>query len=250
MKQITYLHLNNLIEGVQRLFVWLAQRRWLLRVSGILVLLGLLAACAAPAGGRLSSQPSPPVLGGDASIPSVFPSVYTQTPGEREKPSPLPTPTGIDGNSHTPSATPGVYTQTQHGRNPPPSPGREEKTVTPSPLPTLDAYAGLSIDELTKRSYGGGKLEIQETLAENSYFTRSLIRYPSDSLKIYGFMNTPRKAAEQVPDARYPVIIALHGYIDPAIYQTVDYTTRYADSLARAGFLVIHPNLPRLSPFG
>ena len=142
MKQINDLHLNNLIEGVQRWSVWLAQRRWLLRVSGSLVLLGLLAACAAPAGGSLPSQPSPPVLGGEASIPSVFPSVYTQAPREGEKPSPRPTPTGREGNSLTPSAFPGVYTQTQPvGGEPslqPSPPGREEKTVTPTPLPTLD----------------------------------------------------------------------------------------------------------------
>jgi dipeptidyl aminopeptidase/acylaminoacyl peptidase len=43
-------------------------------------------------------------------------------------------------------------------------------------------------------------------------------------------------------------VIALHGYIDPQIYQTLDYTTRYADSLARAGFLVIHPNLRGYAP--
>jgi len=43
-------------------------------------------------------------------------------------------------------------------------------------------------------------------------------------------------------------VIALHGYIDPAIYQTLDYTTGYADALARAGFLVIHPNLRGYPP--
>ena len=43
---------------------------------------------------------------------------------------------------------------------------------------------------------------------------------------IYGFMNVPNA------DGPHPVIIALHGYIDPAIYQTLDYTTRYADALA------------------
>src|SRR5260221_4008814 len=50
----------------------------------------------------------------------------------------------------------------------------------------------------------------------------------------------------------YPVIIALHGYIDPSQYQTLDYTTRYADSLAGAGYLVLHPNLRnyRLSDSG
>ena len=126
-------------------------------------------------------------------------------------------------------------------------------TVTPTISPTAtvtstpDPYAGLSIDELTARSYGGGQLAIQEILAVNGYFTRTLITYPSDGLTIYGFMDTPRRIS---PDSRerIPVIIALHGYIDPDIYNTVDYTTRYADALADAGFLVLHPNLRGYPP--
>jgi dienelactone hydrolase len=69
------------------------------------------------------------------------------------------------------------------------------------------------------------------------FFTRYLVAYPSDGLTIYGFMNVPKG------EGPYPVIIAIHGYIDPALYNTLDYTTGYADALARSGFLVIHPNL-------
>jgi dipeptidyl aminopeptidase/acylaminoacyl peptidase len=47
---------------------------------------------------------------------------------------------------------------------------------------------------------------------------------------------------------KLPVVIAVHGFIEPAIYTTLDYTTRYADALARAGFLVIHPNLRGYAP--
>jgi dipeptidyl aminopeptidase/acylaminoacyl peptidase len=118
----------------------------------------------------------------------------------------------------------------------------------PSLTPTTDPYAGLSIDELSARTYGGGELVVQETLATNTAFTRSLITYPSDGLTIYGFMNTPVRQSADAGPARYPVILALHGYIEPEIYQTVDYTTRYADDLARAGFLVIHPNLRGYPP--
>ena len=109
--------------------------------------------------------------------------------------------------------------------------------------PTPDPYAGLSIDELAMRSYGGGQFEILDTLAVNSYFTRTLVAYPSDGLTIYGFMNVPKKGT-----APYPVVIALHGYIEPEVYGTLDYTTRYADALAREGFLVLHPNLRGYPP--
>lgn len=73
-------------------------------------------------------------------------------------------------------------------------------------------------------------------------FNRFLISYPSDSLTIYGFMNVPQGPGP------FPVIIALHGYIEPEIYYTIDYTTRYADALARAGYLVLHPNLRGYKP--
>ncbi len=116
-------------------------------------------------------------------------------------------------------------------------------TGTPTPTSTPDPIAGLTIDDLITRSYGGGELVVEENLAVNSYFTRALVSYPSDGLKIYGFMNVPTRGRPP-----YPVVIALHGYIEPAIYQTLDYTTRYADTMARAGYLVIHPNLRGYPP--
>ena len=79
-------------------------------------------------------------------------------------------------------------------------------------------------------------------MEQGPYFTRYLIRYPSDGLNIYGFANIPND------DQVHPVIIALHGYIDPSIYYTLDYTTMYADALANAGYIVLHPNLRGYQP--
>ena len=81
-----------------------------------------------------------------------------------------------------------------------------------------------------------------EVMEQNLYFTRYLIRYPSDGLNIYGFANIPND------EGPHPVIIALHGYIDPALYNTLDYTTHYADALASAGYIVLHPNLRGYTP--
>jgi dipeptidyl aminopeptidase/acylaminoacyl peptidase len=106
-----------------------------------------------------------------------------------------------------------------------------------TPTPTPDPYAGLGIDDLAARFYGRGDLQVHQTLASTPAFTRLLISYPSDGLTIYGFMDVPEG---QGP---FPVIIAVHGYIDPAQYGTLDYTTHYADALAQAGYLVLHPNL-------
>lgn len=115
-------------------------------------------------------------------------------------------------------------------------------TRTPRPTATPDPYAALSINALRARSYGGGEVFALETMEANSYFTRTLIAYPSDELSIFGFMDVP------VGTGPFPVVIAIHGYIDPTIYTTLDYTTKYADSLARAGFLVLHPNLRGYRP--
>ncbi len=110
------------------------------------------------------------------------------------------------------------------------------------PLPTPNPYADLTIEALTARSYGGGELEIIDTLEENDLFTRYLITYPSDGLTVYGFMNVPNEGTD------FPVALVLHGYIDPAEYDTLAYTQRYADALAEAGYFVIHPNFRNYPP--
>src|SRR5258708_38372293 len=111
---------------------------------------------------------------------------------------------------------------------------------------TADPFAGLSIAELVARTYGGGQVTIDQVFTTTAAFTRYLIHYPSDGLSIYGFMDVPTTAPRN--RSAYPVIIALHGYIDPNLYQTLDYTTAYADALARAGYIVLHPNLRNYRP--
>ena len=105
-----------------------------------------------------------------------------------------------------------------------------------------DPYASLSIAALAARTYGGGELRIDETLEQGEQFARYLISYPSDDLRIAGFMNVPNEGA------KFPVAIVLHGYIPPDAYETVAYTRRYADALAEAGYFVIHPNLRNYPP--
>ncbi len=110
------------------------------------------------------------------------------------------------------------------------------------PAPTPDPYAGLTIDDLIRRSYGGGRIEFEPEQQVSSRFSRYLFHYPSDGLTVYGFLDLP---TGQGP---FPVILVLHGYIDPAEYETLDYTTGYADALAAEGFLVLHPNYRNYPP--
>jgi len=139
----------------------------------------------------------------------------------------------------TPSTTPaapatGTATPPPMTPSPPPS-----ATASPPPTATAtpDPNTWMTVEGLRKRAYGReGAIERVETIETIDAFTRSLIRYPSDGLMIGGFMNVP------TGEGPFPVIIVNHGYMPPDRYQTLTYTTKYADALARAGYLVLHPN--------
>jgi len=118
-------------------------------------------------------------------------------------------------------------------------------TATPVATPTFDPYASLSIDSLTVRTYGSATLNalaVERTLGTTAQFTRYSIMFPSDGLTQYGFANIPKG------NGPFPVVIAIHGYLNPVGYNTLDYTTRYADAMARAGYIVLHPNLRGYPP--
>ena len=82
----------------------------------------------------------------------------------------------------------------------------------------------------------------QPELRVSSSFSRYLFEYPSDGLTVHGFLNVPRG------EGPYPVVLVLHGYIEPDEYETLTYTTRYADALAAEGYLVLHPNYRNYPP--
>jgi dipeptidyl aminopeptidase/acylaminoacyl peptidase len=113
-----------------------------------------------------------------------------------------------------------------------PAPHIVAQSQPPISTPISDLY----ITSLRARNYGGAGIQVEQTLAVTRDFTRTLISYTSDGLKQYGFMNTPKGAGP------FPVVLVLHGYVNPRAYRTTTYTARDADALARAGFLVLHPD--------
>jgi dipeptidyl aminopeptidase/acylaminoacyl peptidase len=73
-------------------------------------------------------------------------------------------------------------------------------------------------------------------MEEMRNFTRYLIAYPSDGLRITGLMNLPRG------DGPFPVVILNHGYYPLDVYQTGNGSKLAADYLANRGFLTLSPD--------
>lgn len=115
-------------------------------------------------------------------------------------------------------------------------------TPTPPATPTLAPYEQYTIPYLGRRTYGGGKIEVVQKLAESGAFTSYSIRYPSDGLTIYGFMNIPKG------DGPFPVIISIHGYAPFGNYDPFNPMQDFADFFAENQFIVIHPGLRNYPP--
>src|SRR6266487_6907211 len=87
-------------------------------------------------------------------------------------------------------------------------------TISPipsvAPSPTSDPwvqYEPYTIEALRNRTYGTeGQIEIVRVMEETRNFTRYLIAYRSDGLRITGMMNRPTGAGP------FPVVILNHGY--------------------------------------
>ena len=184
------------------------------RFPALAALILMLTSCAGP-----PTHTASPVASEATTSPPTLANILTDTPAP---PTAAPSRTSLPGPAPSPTVTPRLPTAT--------------------PLPTPNPYADLTIDALAARSYGGGLLEITDTLEENESFTRYEIKFPSDGLDIYGFMNVPNEGDN------FPVVLMLHGYIDPGEYEIVPYTRRYADALAEAGYFVIHPNFRNYPP--
>ena len=122
----------------------------------------------------------------------------------------------------TPTFTPSTATAT------PPLP-------TPTITSTLAPYEQYTIDYLRRRSYGGGSIEVVRIMEELDQFTRTMIRYTSDDLTLYGFMNIP------AGEGTFPVIIMMHGLGDSGSFNNLNFKNDIVDALTNEGYLVIHP---------
>jgi dienelactone hydrolase len=115
----------------------------------------------------------------------------------------------------------------------PPTATAAPPTTTPDPWAE---YAPYTIEGLRARSYGEGQIELVRVMEEAKNFTRYLIAYQSDGLRITGMMNRPRG------DGPFPVVILNHGYYPLDVYQTGNGSKLAADYLANRGVLTISPD--------
>ena len=103
-------------------------------------------------------------------------------------------------------------------------------------------YQALFLWKPKNRTYGDGEFNVEYTWERQKDFVRYKVNYTSDGLTIHGFVNIPEGKGP------FPVVVALHGYIPANEYETLDYSTRYADSIARKGYIVLHPNMRNFPP--
>jgi dipeptidyl aminopeptidase/acylaminoacyl peptidase len=96
------------------------------------------------------------------------------------------------------------------------------------------AASPVSLPAMMAKTYDGRALRLRRVLVRTDAYVRRVVTYRSGDLKISGVANIPRGAGP------FPVLVLLHGYIDPAVYVTGQGLMREQDYLARRGFAVLH----------
>ncbi|MBW7881211.1 MAG: alpha/beta fold hydrolase [Caldilineaceae bacterium] len=117
------------------------------------------------------------------------------------------------------------------------SPATAEVNPVAEELP-FDGEA-LTVEYLRNQRYPGSEIVIEETLAPGSNYSRYLVSYRSEGLKIYALLTIPDGDA---PASGWPAIIFNHGYIPPAVYRTTERYVAYVDGFASQGYVVFRPD--------
>lgn len=113
----------------------------------------------------------------------------------------------------------------------------QEPVASPEPESTPASKPHpVSIPALFEKAFNGSDLKLVRILEQNSSYTRHYITYKSGDLTISGIMNVPTGSGP------FPILILNHGHIDTSIYTNGRGLKREQDYLARAGYIVIHPD--------
>src|SRR5690606_23205133 len=115
------------------------------------------------------------------------------------------------------------------------------ETFTPQPtqtiIPTLTAIPHLmypyTIAGMRERTFTGGEISLDVVMGLTNTYTRYLISYPSDGLRITGILQIP------AGEGPFPVIIMNHGYANRSGYTSGDGTDRASVYLVERGYITI-----------
>lgn len=113
-------------------------------------------------------------------------------------------------------------------------PPTETATSTPIPANTAVPFP-LQISAMRAREYLGSDIVVESVLDPGVNYSRYLVSYLSEGLKIYALMTIPNG---EKPSTGWPVIIFNHGFIPPDVYVTTERYIAYVDLIARSGYIV------------
>lgn len=97
----------------------------------------------------------------------------------------------------------------------------------------------LSIEALRQGEYPGSDLVIEQNLQSGSNYSRYIVSYKSEGLKIYALLTVPNG---EMPEGGWPAIVFNHGYIPPAEYRTTERYLAYTDAFSRNGYVLLRPD--------
>lgn len=99
--------------------------------------------------------------------------------------------------------------------------------------------SSLEIEFMRTQDYPGSDLVVEQTLSSGSNYSRQIVSYKSDGLKIYALLTISNG---EKPETGWPVVVFNHGYIPPAEYRTTERYIAYTDAFSRNGYILIRPD--------
>ena len=89
------------------------------------------------------------------------------------------------------------------------------------------------------KAYPGSDIVIEGTLPAAPNYSRYVVSYQSDGLKLFGLLTVPTGSK---PSGGWPVILLNHGYVPPPEYSTEQSYAGIVAPLAAAGYIVFKPD--------
>jgi dienelactone hydrolase len=108
--------------------------------------------------------------------------------------------------------------------------------VTPTSTPLPHLMYPYTIAGLRERTFAGGEISLDVVLGLTDAYTRYLISYPSDGLRISGILQIP------AGEGPFPVIVMNHGFELRTEYISGDGTDRAAAYLVERGYITVAPD--------